>query len=151
GKNGIDGAPGAQGPQGLPGVGALKLVDQNDVAVGVFQYPGLAALQVGGDLVWVAVNWRSRNFETGVPAFYYASSDCSGQAMMYVDLLRFGTVQGTTLNFPQGNPTPMTYYSVKDENGCNQYTNEGAPTPDTFAPAATASLASFIGPFKIAR
>jgi hypothetical protein len=86
-----------------------------------------------------------------VPAFYYTSSDCSGQAMMYVDLLRFGTVQGTTLNFPQGTPTPMTYNSVKDENGCNQYTNEGALTPDTFAPAATASLANFIGPFKLSR
>jgi hypothetical protein len=71
--------------------------------------------------------------------------------MMYVDLLRFGTVNGTTLHFPQGDPAPMIYHSVRDENGCGEYTNEGATTTDTFAPAATASLASFIGPFRISR
>jgi hypothetical protein len=59
-------------------------------------------------------------------------------------------VQGTTLHFPQGDPAPMVYHSVRDENGCNEYTNEGAP-PDTFAPAATAPLASFIGPFRVSR
>ncbi len=152
GDRGADGVAGAPGPQGPAGpAGGLKLVDANGVAIGYFQYPQLAAVQVGPDLVWIVMNMRNRNFDVGTPAQYYTSTDCTGQSYMYVDLFRLGTVVGTTLYYPAGEPAPMIYKSVKDENGCGQFTNEGNSEPDTFAPTAMTSLASFIAPFRISK
>jgi hypothetical protein len=153
GKNGVDGAPGAPGPQGPagPSAGGLKLVDSQATpqTIGYFQYPQLAVLQVGPELVWVVIDAKNRNFQTGTPAYYYALENCQGTPMMYVDLLRFGTVQGTTLFYPTGDPTPMIYKSVQDENGCSNFTNLNNGMVDTFAPVGQASLANFIPPFKI--
>jgi len=119
--------------------------------MGMFQYPQVAAIQVGQDLVWLVVNMKTRLFDQTPPVYYYASSDCSGQAMMYVDLMRWGAMVGSTLKYPQGDPTPMIYFSIDDGSGCSQATNNGTGQVDTFAPVGTASLAQFIGPFKISR
>ena len=150
GVNGTAGAPGPQGPAG-PAGGGLKLIDSQatPLTIGYFQYPQLVVMQVGPELVWVVVDTKNRNFQTGTPAYYYAQQNCMGTPMMYVDALRFGTVQGTTLFYPTGDPTPMIYNSVQDENGCSNFTNLGSTSVDTFAPVGQASLATFVPPFKI--
>jgi len=152
GPPGSAGQPGQPGPPGPPGSdGGLKLVDSNGQVVGPFQYPQFVVIQVAGDLVWVVVDMKSRLFEEDVPSYYYATSDCSGPAMMYVDLFRWGVVQGGVLKYPQGNPTPMIYNSILDSSGCNPSTNAGSGEVDTFAPAGSASLAQFVGPFRISK
>jgi hypothetical protein len=106
---------------------------------------------VGNDVVWMVVNMKTRLFDESTPLYYFATSDCSGTAMMYVDLMRWGSVTGSTLKYPQGDPTPMIYHSIQDVDGCSQSTNEGSGQVDTFAPAGTASLAQFLGPFKVSK
>jgi hypothetical protein len=159
GPKGDRGEPGPRGPQGPPGTpggpgvgtangsGALRILDANGVEVGVFEYPAVAGLTVGTELVLTSLDMAARTFDQGaLPTFYFASGDCSGTPMMYLDLLRFGVVSKGLLSYPTGGVAATVYGSYNQDGIC-----ASAAGSANLALVGTASVAGFVGPFKLAR
>ena len=123
----------------------MKLVDGNNQVIGYFFFPLTAALQVGDDTVFTGLDIYNRTFSSEGPTFYYASGDCSGPALMYVNLSRYGWVNKGTLHFPQGVVTEQPFNSYSYDADCS-------PFPGGFGPLASAGQAdvsSFVGPFSV--
>jgi len=122
------------------------VVDSTGAPIGVFQYPAFVALEIGNEVVMTSLDLAGRTFYREQPSFYFASADCSGPALMYLDLLRYGSVNGTTITFPTGNGSLVTYNSFSDGSECSPFSGTGV-----LGPVASASLAQFAAPFRLGR
>lgn len=119
-------------------------MDSTGAPVGVFQYPAFIALQLGNEVVLTSVDLAGRRFFNESPSFYFASADCSGPALMYLDLLRYGSVNGTTITYPTGGGSLVTYNSFSDGSECSPFSGTA-----TLGPVASASVAQFVAPFSL--
>ncbi|MEZ5319223.1 MAG: hypothetical protein R2752_17615 [Vicinamibacterales bacterium] len=157
GPQGEPGPMGPQGPQGEPGPagvaggavatsGGLRLVDGNGQEVGAFVFPNAVAMTMSTDVVFAVVDTQNMGFPNTTPPLFYASTDCSGPGMMYVELARFGYVKNGVLTYPTGPAAPTAYSSYSDDGGCAGYS--GATM---LAMAATQDVSQFIGPFAVQR
>ena len=77
---------------------------------------------------------------------YFASADCSGTPMLYLDLTRFGYVTAGVLHYPAGPSTIGPYNSYQDDDGC-QALSGTAP----FAQIGQLSVGAFVAPFSLSR
>lgn len=155
GPMGPEGPTGPAGPPGPAGggepgpgnvFGALRLVDSLGEEVGRFFYPNAVAMEVGAEVVFTNVDTYTRTFTAMTPPRYFASADCSGTPMLYLDLTRFGYVTNGVLHYPTGPSTVGPYNSYQDDDGC-QALSGTAP----FAQIGQLSVGAFVAPFSLSR
>jgi hypothetical protein len=133
GQQGLQGVPGPQGqpgPQGAQGAGATLLVDANGKTVGRF-FPNLfgaasgygpyqvpyhgVMLQIQGIWMTLPVNDLASGFANASPnsiGLYYQTTDCTGQAYMFVNSAYGITVPqlAVVLTIPPAT-APSIYYA----------------------------------------
>jgi hypothetical protein len=87
GPQGLQGQQGPQGLQGPQGQGSNLLVDTNGKTVGSIGIPTFWVLrQIAGVWVELAVSDPTSGFDSSPTlTWFYQSSDCTGQAYMYVN------------------------------------------------------------------
>jgi Collagen triple helix repeat (20 copies) len=164
GPKGDPGPAGARGPKGEPGIpglpgapgssvsvtggaAGLRVVDASGAEVGLFLYPSVVAMTIGSETVLTSLDLADRVFDQStLPTSYYAAGGCAGTPLMYVDLLRYGTASLGTLYYPTGGIVTTTYGSYMQDGFCT--TNTGSAN---LATRAAASIASYVGPFKLTR
>jgi hypothetical protein len=153
GPPGADGAPGAPGepgpagPPGPPGGGGLRLIDGANQEVGLFAFPSTVAMQVNGETVFAGLDIFNRTFSSEEPTFYFASADCTGAPLMYVNLSRYGWVHKGVLSYPTGPVAEQPFNSYLYEDTCE-------PFPGGYGPLAArgqADVSIFNGPFAVVR
>jgi hypothetical protein len=103
-------------------------------------------MQAGTDLVLAMIDAANRTFLNLEPVYYYASANCSGAPLMYVDLLRFSYVNNGTMFYPAGAATSQAYGSSLENGFCSAMSGVA-----TFAPMASVSVAQLQAPFTISR
>jgi len=115
--------------------------------VGLLASPQLVAMRAGTDIVFVWLDAMNRTFGSAEPTYYFASSNCTGTPLMYVDLFRLGYVTHGQLVYPSGPATSQTYGSWLETGFCQ--TSGGAVS--TFAPMGSASVSTLQAPFSVVR
>jgi len=177
GPQGPKGDKGDQGDPGLPGVAGLSaavLRDTHGTLIGAF-YPelyagtrgGLVLLQNGeGNVAMVRVTKEGFDVDTPVTSgVNYASSDCSGPALLRPSsLVGVGVVLGTTLYSEPSAGIMTTLRSraepVPDQLQCSNKGGvfsppnlccvaENPPYQAVFGPASTQDVSHFIPPFHV--
>ncbi len=149
GPTGPAGPPGPPGPTGPPtrtSGGGLRIVDLAGVEVGLFVSTQLVAMPVGSEVVLAVMDAQNRTFYNAEPIYYYTAANCTGTPLMYVDLLRFGSVYNGTLYYPQGTAAAQSYGSSLESGFCSASSGFA-----TFAPMATAPVAQLQAPFSVIR
>lgn len=160
GPAGPQGEPGPAGPQGPAGPAGsssgagnlppastgLRVVDNLGEEIGLFIYPNAAAVEVGADVVFAAIDQETRAFAVMAPPRYYASPGCTGPALMHVGLARFGYVEGGMLHYPMGAATLTPYASYEEDGSCSAFA--GATT---LATAGQTPISQFVAPFAVVK
>ncbi len=162
-EHGVQWTLGGTAPASLPAPtpGPLRVLDQNDVALGVLAAPGYVARQIGD--LWIALPVNETGFQITDPfSFlpYYQTTDCTGDQYLPVDattLLRTGVVM-TGANgqpiFSYASTPPFSYttiHSVAYFNGTGWtcYPTALNGFPRWFGKTASVDLGTFVAPFKI--
>jgi len=114
--------------------------------VGIYQSPSYVMLTIGPNLVLVNLDLTSAGFYDAQPAFYYATNDCTGTPMMYLDMTRFGAVRAGTLSYPTGGQIATAYQSYKDSPTCQKISGTAV-----LASVATSNVTGFATPFTLSR
>lgn len=175
GPQGLKGEKGEKGDPGLAGLGAAVLRDTNGALIGTF-YPELSYLGTKGGVVLLQngegkvamVGVKKEGFQIDTPitsGVQYASSDCSGQALLRPShLVSVGVVLGTTLYSEPSAGAPTTLRSsahvAQDQGECSSRGGvfsppniccvaENPPYQAVFGPAITQDVGHFIPPFHI--
>lgn len=103
-------------------------------------------MPVGTDVVLAVMDAQNRTFYNAEPLYYYASANCTGTPLMYVDLLRFGSVYNGILYYPHGAATAQAFGSSLESGFCSASSGFA-----TFAPMATAPVSQLQAPFSVTR
>ena len=140
------GPAGPAGPVGPSGPGSVRVLDRLGNEVGLYQSPSYVMLTVGPTLVLVSLDLASASFYDAQPPFYYATNDCTGTPMMYLDMTRFGAVRVGTLSYPIGGPIATAYQSYKDSPTCQKISGTAV-----LAAVGTANVNGFATPFTLSR
>ena len=154
GLKGDKGEPGPQGPPGPSGTGGaatglspLRLLDGNNVQLGLFFYPYTVAMQFGDDVVFTSVDLNSGGFYQQQPALFFTNDSCQGAGLMLVGVTRYGFVSGGSLHYPGGPASRTTFNSYRDEEGnCSVGSEERLLAPHVSVP-----VTSFLAPFTVTR
>ncbi len=146
-------------PTTPPAPGALRVLDQNGLAIGMLASPGFAARQVGD--LWVGLPLSPTGFQINDTLFtFYQSTDCSGDAYMQLDsmslprtgtVIRDGTTGKLTVSYagePKVASTTILSYAMTTPAGPACYAYWQAPYV-SFGKAASLDVTDFVGPFKI--
>jgi hypothetical protein len=185
GESGAPGAPGAKGAQGDPGApglaggkgdkgdkgdrgeggaagqGGLRVVDANDVEVGMLLPPNNALLQVENTWVEIALdNATASGFAEctgGCAVYYFEDDDCGVQSgssgfltISAGSLVRDALVVDGEVQYPKGAVAPHVFRSQRfDQQDCS------AMSPTTIAAAAVGTLPvsslNLTAPFHLGR
>jgi hypothetical protein len=114
--------------------------------VGLYEAPAYVALTVGQNLVMVSLDLVDARFYDNQPPFYYATNNCTGAPMMFLDMTRYGAVSSGLLYFPMGGQIATTYQSYRDSAVCQKISGTGV-----FAAVATLNVTNFQAPFTLVR
>lgn len=159
GPIGPQGEPGATGPtgpigsQGEPGIGMFRVLDNQNVQVGLYEQSRIIRF-VSSINRWLYFRADTTGFLSSGLTFLYASNNCTGAGQPnvkldndYLALVSSTLVDGDTAYYPTGPPQPFAYNSKRFFGGpCLQESEIGNVNP--FGSFAVSSL-GITPPFRL--